>query len=200
MKLLRDLLFCLLALGAGLAPVAATAAGSASEITIRNSAIEKMLLAELFIDRGRYYLLPETACQYAYADSPRVTIAKGRVRIDVRLSGRFSAVVDEQCAGGTSDVVQVALSARPTFAGEKIVLTDIRVDEISNEAYRMLLQQFLASAIPRAISIDVRQGLQRLLADRQSTYDVVVDRFSTSEIVAENNQLRVALTFAMTAR
>ena len=53
----------------------------ASEIAIQNSAIEKMLMDELFIDRGRYNLLPEPRCQYAYVDSPAVAISQGGVRI-----------------------------------------------------------------------------------------------------------------------
>lgn len=179
---------------------AAAAAGSLSELTIHNTAIQKMLMNELFIDEGRYHLLPTTACQYAYVDSPVVTLSQGRVRIRARVSGKISMEVGDQCVGTRSDVVQVAVSARPAFSGEKLVLTDIRVDEISNEGYRVLLQQFLASAIPRAIEIDVRQGLQRILADRQSTYEVVVDRLAVTDIMAENNQLRAKLVFGLTAR
>lgn len=179
---------------------AATAAGPLSELTIHNTAIQKMLMNELFIDEGRYHLLPTTACQYAYVDSPVVTLSQGRVRIKARVSGKVSMEVGDQCVGTRSDVVQVAVSARPVFSGEKLVLTDIRVDEISNEGYRVLLQQFLASAIPRAIEIDVREGLQRILADRQSTYEVVVDRLSVTDITAENNRLHARLTFGLTAR
>lgn len=179
---------------------AATAAGPLSELTIHNTAIQKMLMNELFIDEGRYHLLPTTACQYAYVDSPVVTLSQGRVRIKARVSGKISMEVGDQCVGTRSDVVQVAVSARPVFSGEKLVLTDIRVDEISNEGYRVLLQQFLASAVPRAIEIDVREGLQRILADRQSTYEVVVDRLSVTDITAENNRLHARLTFGLTAR
>ncbi|MBX9963727.1 MAG: hypothetical protein K2Y35_11770 [Burkholderiales bacterium] len=178
----------------------AAAAGPLSELTIRNTAIQKMLMNELFIDDGRYHLLPPTTCQYAYVDSPAVTLAQGRIRIKARLSGKVSMEVGDQCVGTRSDVVQVTMSAKPTFPGEKLVLTDIRVDEISNEGYRALLQQFLASAIPRAITIDVRDGLQRILADRQSTYEVLVDRLAVTELSAENNQLHITLTFGLTAR
>lgn len=181
-------------------PGRTTAAGPMSELTIQNTAIQKMLMNELFIDEGRYHLLPQTACQYAYVDSPAVALSQGRVRIKARVSGKLAVEVDDQCIGGKSDVVQVAISARPAFSGEKVVLTDIRVDEISNEAYRILLQQFLASAIPRAVEINVREGLQRILADRQSTYEVVVNQLSVTDLRAENNQLHAKLTFALTAR
>lgn len=179
---------------------AAAAAGPLSELTIHNTAIQKMLMNELFIDEGRYHLLPQTACQYAYVDSPVVSLSQGRVRIKARLSGKVAMEVGDQCVGTRSDVVQVKVSAKPTFSEERLVLTDIRVDEISNEGYRVLLQQFLASAIPRAVTIDVREGLQRILSDRQSTYDVSVDRLSVTDIVAEDDQLRARLTFGLSAR
>ena len=193
--LLRSL-SCLLLLLPGALP----AADTASEIAIQNTAIEKMLINELFIDRGRYNLLPETRCQYAYLDSPAVAISQGRVRIKVRLSGKLAVEVGDQCVGSGSDVVRLTVSGKPTFSGEKIGLTDIRVDEVSNEAYRVLLQQFLESAVPRAVQINVREGLQRMLADRQAKYEVVVSQLSVTDLTAENNVLRAVLTFALSAR
>jgi hypothetical protein len=184
----------------GMRPGASMAAGPASELTIQNTAIQKMLMDELFIDKGRYQLLPQTACQYAYVDSPTVTLSQGRVRIKVRVSGKLALEVGDQCVGSASDVVRVAISGRPVFSGEKLVLTDIKVDEVSNEAYRVLLQQFLESAIPRAVEINVREGLQRMLATRHSTYDVVVSQLSVTDLTAENNLLSAMLTFSLTAR
>ena len=189
-------LLCLLFL----LPGALFAEGPVSEIAIQNTAIEKMLMEELFIDRGRYNLLQETRCQYAYLDSPSVTISQGRVRIKVRLSGKLAVEVGEQCVGGGSDVVRLTVSGKPTYAGEKIGLTDIRVDEVSNEAYRMLLQQFLESAVPRAVNINVREGLQRVLADRQAKVEVTVSQLSVTELIAENNILHTSLTFSLSAR
>lgn len=200
MNNLRIAFCCFLALAPGILPGASLAAGPASELTIQNTAIQRMLMDELFIDKGRYHLLAQTACQYAYVDSPAVTVSQGRVRIKVRLSGKLALEVGDQCVGGASDVVRVAISGRPTFSGEKLVLTDIKVDEVSNEAYRVLLQQFLESAIPRAVEINVREGLQRMLATRQSTYEVVVNQLSVADLTAEDNQLHATLTFALTAR
>src|SRR5258706_8246576 len=200
MNILRIAVCCFLALAPGILPGAALAAGPASELTFQNTAIQKMLMDELFIEKGRYLLLAQTACQYAYVDSPAVTVSQGRVRIKVRLSGKLALEVGDQCVGGAGDVVRVAISGRPTFSGEKLVLTDIKVDEVSNEAYRVLLKQFLESAIPRAVEINVREGLQRMLATRQSTYEVLGNKLSVSDLTAEDNQLHATLTFSLTAR
>jgi hypothetical protein len=200
MKFLPTIVSCALALTLGILPGASMGAGAAGELTIQNTAIQKMLMDELFIDKGRYHLLPQTACQYAYVDSPAVTVSQGRVRIKVRLSGKLAVEVGDKCVGGASDVVHIAISARPAFSGDKLVMTDIKVDEVSNEAYRVLLQQFLESAIPRAVEINLREGLQRMLATRQSTYEVVVSQLSVADLTAENNQLHATLTFSLTAR
>lgn len=200
MKILHLITVPALAVALVILPGASTAAGPAGDLTIQNTAIQKMLMDELFIDKGRYYLLPQSTCQYAYVDSPAVTVSQGRVRIKVRLSGRLAMEVGDQCVGGNSDVVHIAISGRPTFSGEKLVLTDVKVDEVSNEAYRMLLQQFLESAIPRAVEINVRAGMQRMLADRPSTYEVVVNQLSVTDLTAENNQLHATLSFSLTAR
>ena len=200
MKMFRVVVFYVLAVAFGTLPGASKAAGQASELTIQNTALQKMLMDELFIDKGRYHLLAQTACRYAYVDSPAVTLSQGRVRIKARVSGKLAMEVGNQCVGSTGDVVRVAISGRPTFSGEKLVLTDIKVDEVSNEAYRLLLQQFIESAIPRAVEINVREGLQRMLATRRSTYEVVVDQLSVTELTAENNQLHATLVFSLMAR
>jgi ribosomal protein L13 len=199
MKTLRIVVFCLLVAAPDIAPIGA-APGLASELTFQNTAIEKMLMDELFIDKGRYHLLKQTACQYAYLDSPAVTLSEGRVRIRVRLSGKLAVEVADQCVGGAGDVVNVVVSGRPVFSGENIALTDVKVDEVSKEAYRLLLTQFVESAIPRAVEINVREGLQRMLATRQSTYEVAVNQLSVVDLTAENNQLHATLTFSLTAR
>ena len=200
LKTLRNIVLGFIALCAGMLPGTSIAADAASELTIQNTAIQKMLMDELFIDKGRYHLVQQTVCQYAYVDSPAVTLSEGRVRIKARVSGKLAVEVGEQCVGGGADVVNVTISGRPTFSGEKIVLTDIKVDEVSKEAYRLLLQQFLDSAIPRAVEINVREGLQRMLATRQSTYEVVVNKLSVVDLTAENNQLHATLTFSLMAR
>ncbi|MFN0039356.1 MAG: hypothetical protein ACKVP2_07595 [Burkholderiales bacterium] len=198
MKILRSFLFS--ASFAGLLHSEASfSAEPAGELTIRNTALQKMLVDELFIDKGRYPLIPPTSCQYGYLDSPSVTISEGRVRIKVRLSGQLAMEVSGQCVG-SADVVRIAVSAQPAVSADQLILTDIQVDEISNEAYRILLTQFVRSAIPRAIHIDLREGVQRMFAARQSSWEVVVEKFSLGELIAENNQLRATVSFSLTAK
>ena len=108
-----------------------------SEITIRSSAMRKMLMDQLFVDRGRYFLLRQSQCQFAYLESPVVAVAVGRVAIKARLTVHLGGEADGRCAGA-GESFDVIVSARPYFSGENIGLTDIRIDDISNEFYRML--------------------------------------------------------------
>ena len=199
-NVVRVALFCFMALAGGIAPGTSLAADTTSDLTILNTAIQKMLMDELFIDKGRYPLLPPTACQYAYVDSPAVTLSEGRVRIKARVSAKLAVEVGSECVGSSGDMVNVTVSGRPVFSGENIMLTDIKVDDVSKEAYRLLLQQFLESAVPRAVQINVREGLQRVLATRQSSYDVVINKLSVVDLTADNNQLHASLTFSLLAR
>lgn len=53
---------------------------------------------------------------------------------------------------------------------------------------------------PAGMKINIREGLQRMLTDRQSTYEVVVNQPSVGDLTAEDNQLHATLTFSLTAR
>ena len=171
----------------------------AADIVIENTAIEKMLMDEVFIDRGRYHLLPETRCQFAYLTSPAVSISQGRVRLKSRLTGRLGIEVGGQCSG-LSDAFDVTVSGQPYFSGERLGLKDLRVDDVSNPVYKPMLQVLATQALPQAIDINLREGVQQVLAGRRPSYQVEVSRLSVTELTAENNRLSARLDFAVSAR
>ena len=57
MNILRIVVFCSLAVSLSILPGALLAAGTASELTIQNTAIQKMLMDELFKSRIRCSIL-----------------------------------------------------------------------------------------------------------------------------------------------
>jgi hypothetical protein len=185
--------------GLGVALFLLSPAAPASEISIENTAIEKLLLDQVYIDKGRYHLVPETRCQYGYLTSPSVSISQGRVRLKSRLTGRLGFEVGGQCSG-LSDAFDVTVSGQPYFSGERLGLKDVRIDEVSNPLYKPMLQVLAAEALPRAIDINLRQGVQSVLAGQRSPYDVAVGRLSVTELTAENNRLFARLDFAVSAR
>ena len=188
-----------LLLGLSGALLSLTAAGQASEITIEHTAIEKMLMDQVYVDRGRFHVMPEAQCQYAYLTSPAVSIAGGRVRIKTRLTGMFGALVGGQCSG-MSDAFDVTVSAVPYFSGESLGLKDVRVEEVGNPVYQPVLQALMTQTVAPALEINLRQGLQRLLSDARAPYAVVIGRLDVSDIRAEGNRLSARLSFDMLAR
>lgn len=187
--------YLLLGLAAGL--LACPCLGS--EITIESSAIEKMLMDQVYVDRGRFHVLPEETCQYAYLSSPAVSITNGRMRIKTRLTGQFGAEVAGQCSG-LSDAFDVTVSAIPYFSGDALTLKDVQVEEVGNPVYRPILQALMTRTVAPAIVIDLRQGLQRLLAGQRLPYAVVIERLDVQELHADDNRITARLSFKLLAR
>ncbi|HWQ39964.1 MAG TPA: hypothetical protein VNM24_15380 [Burkholderiales bacterium] len=171
--------------------------GAAAEIVIENTAIEKTLMQQLFVDAGRYHLVAGTRCQYAYLTAPSIAISRGRISLTSRLTGRLGIEVGGQCSG-VSDAFDVTLSGQPYFSGERLGLKDLRIDEVSNPLYKPMLQALLTQALPRAIDINLREGVQKVLAGQG--YDVVVNRLSVTDLVSDGNRVRAKLDFAVSAR
>lgn len=175
------------------------AAGAESEITISNTAMRKMLMDQLYTDRGKYHLLRGSPCQFAYMESPTVSISRGRVSLSTRLTGLLGMDGAGGCIG-SPESFDVTVSGRPYFSGEYLGLTDMRVDQVSNELYRIVLQNFLDLALPRALEINLRQGLQQLISDQRSSYEVSVSRLVVNNLTADNNRLHANVSFALSAR
>ena len=175
------------------------AAGAESEITISNTAMRKMLMDQLYTDRGKYHLLRGSPCQFAYMESPAVSISRGRVSLSTRLTGLLGMDGAGGCIG-SPESFDVTVSGRPYFSGEYLGLTDMRVDQVSNELYRIVLQNFLDLALPRALEINLRQGLQQLISDQRSSYEVSVSRLVVNNLTADNNRLHANVSFALSAR
>jgi len=190
----------LCALGGWLVLVLAWPAfGADSDITIESTALRKMLVDQLFTDRGRYHLLRQSACQFAYLESPVVAVAAGRVGIKARLTGWLGLEADGSCTGA-GDSFDVTVSGKPYFSDGNLGLANIRVDQVPNELYRIVLQQFLDLALPRALTIDLRQGLQSAIAEQNSSYEVVVSKLAITNLTAENDRIHAYLSFSLSAR
>lgn len=180
--------------------LAAISTAHANEIIIENTGMEKMLREQVFRDEGQYHLIQRTRCQYAALDSPSVTISGGRLFIKSHLSSRLGLETGTGCADAGGDSFFLTVSARPTFQGEMLGLTDIRLDDISKEFYRPFLQGFMQTVIPRLVQINLREGVQRMLASGQTSLDMTVTKLSLTELSAENNRVRAKIAFTLTAK
>ena len=96
-----------------LALTAALAAPSAHaiDLVVHASMVAKALKAQLFTDRGRYYLRRPDRCNDPYLENPTVSFKEGCVYIGAHFAGRIGALIGGVCQSGTepSDIM--------TFAG-----------------------------------------------------------------------------------
>ena len=191
---------CLLALvSLGILLAAGLASGAESEITISNTAIRAMLMDQLYTDDGKFHLLRGARCQFAYLELPAVVITRGRVHIRTRLTGMLGVEDAGGCAGSTESF-HVTVSGEPYFSGEFLGLTDLSVDQVSNELYRLVLQNVLDQAVPRAIEINLREGLEQLIAGQGASYEVRVSKLEVTNLVADEDRVHANLSFALSAR
>jgi hypothetical protein len=63
-----------------------------------------------------------------------------------------------------------------------------------------MLQVLATQGLPQAIDINLREGVQQVLAGQRPSYQVEVGRLSVTELTAENNRLSARLDFAVSAR
>jgi hypothetical protein len=179
--------------------VAATAWSADSTLVIENTAIEKTLREQLFTDKGRFWLNNTDACNQSWLESPKVTASGGRLRIGVFFSGRVGAQVGGQCVGG-ADAFNVTASGKPFFRDGRLGVEDIRIDSLSKEIYRPLLEPVFSSMVPKALDVNLKESVVRLLAGRTAPYVVEIKELVATEVTAEADRVNVRLQFDLRVR
>ena len=179
--------------------VAATAWSADSTLVIENTAIEKKLREQFFTDKGRFWLNNTDACNHSWLESPKVAASAGRLRIGVFFSGRVGAQVGGQCVGG-ADAFNVTASGKPFFRDGRLGVEDIRIDALSKEMYRALLQPVFSSMVPKALDVNLKETVVKLLAGRTAPYEVQINELVASEVTAEADRVNVKLQFDLRVR
>jgi hypothetical protein len=179
--------------------VAVTASAADSTLVIANTAIEKTLREQFFTDKGRFWLNNTDACNQSWLESPKVTASGGRLRIGVLFSGRVGAQVGGQCVGG-ADAFNVTASGKPFYRDGRLGVEDIRIDSLSKEIYRPLLQPVFSSMVPKALDVNLKETVVRLLAGRTAPYEVEINELVATEVTADADRVNVRLQFDMRVR
>jgi len=178
----------------------ATAAWSAdSTLVIENTAIEKKLREQFFTDKGRFWINNADACNQSWLESPKVTALAGRLRIGVFFSGRVGASVGGQCMGG-ADAFSVTASGKPFFRDGRLGVEDIRIDSISKEIYRPLLQPVFGSMVPKALDINLKETVVAMMAGRTAPYEVQINELIATEVTADADRVNVKIQFDLRVR
>jgi hypothetical protein len=128
---------------------------SASELVIGREALQTVVVASVFKDQGRWYLI-KGKC-YAYLERPHVALEAARVIIDAHLSSRLGLTVGDSCVG-TELVSDVKVSGKLVGSGSHIEIDDIRIDNVQDENTRKiidLLQSATGGSLPKSANIDL---------------------------------------------
>jgi len=179
--------------------VAAAAWPADSTLVIESTAIEKKLREQFFTDKGRFWINNADACNQSWLESPKVTALAGRLRIGVFFSGRVGASVGGQCMGG-ADAFNVTASGKPFFRDGRLGVEDIRIDSISKEIYRPLLQPVFGSMVPKALDINLKETVVALMAGRTAPYEVQINELIATEVTADADRVNVKLQFDLRVR
>jgi len=179
--------------------VTASAWPADSTLVIESTAIEKKLREQFFTDKGRFWINNADACNQSWLESPKVTALAGRLRIGVFFSGRVGASVGGQCMGG-ADAFNVTASGKPFFRDGRLGVEDIRIDSISKEIYRPLLQPVFGSMVPKALDINLKETVVAMMAGRTAPYEVQINELIATEVTADADRVNVKLQFDLRVR
>ena len=151
----------------------------ASELIIGREALQTLVVASVFKDQGRWYLV-KGKC-YAYLERPHVALDAARVIIDAHLSSRLGLTVGDSCVG-TELMSDVKVSGTLVGSGTHIEIDDIRIDNVQDESTRKIID-LLQSATGKLLaeigehrSLAVAQANERAGNGYQSVGDESGDR------------------------
>lgn len=187
-------------IGLSVALVVCSPSGAA-DITLYASAIDTALKTEIFASDGKYLLSGEVkSCSYAYLERPSTSLRDGRIFVRMHFSGRAGIPNGATCVG-PGEAFWLTVSGRPYFQGELVGITDFRLEEGQDVyGYGPLLEGFLASSVPKALNLNLRQEVMKILTSTATPYKVFLPRLELQKVVAENNALRVLFDFSLEGR
>ena len=173
---------------------------SASELILEHTAIEKTLKRDVFNAKGdRYHLVDATTCAYSYLESPQVSIAAGRLKIKSHFISQVASQIGGECVG-SSDEFDITVSGRPVYRNDKLVMDDVKVDDVTNLAWLPLIEVFIKSAAPHVLEINLKEAIQRMFKDASTPYEVRIEKILVSKLLAEDNKIKATFDFVLQAR
>lgn len=170
----------------------------AGELVIGRNAVQAIVVSALFKDQGRWYLSKGTC--YAYLETPKVSLATGRLVMDAHLSSRVGLEVNDSCVG-TGLASDVQLSGQFVGSGSQLTLQDIKIENVKDDATRQaldLLQSAAGASLPRAVNIDLMQLLNPAIVPGTSI-KVSVTGVAIAGVKTQPENITVSFDFKLRA-
>lgn len=173
----------------------------AVELEVRYNALERLLASQMFTQEGRKYVRgnPQTKCDFAYLESPRVRGRAGRLHIEARFSGRRAMDFFGRCIG-LGDSFDVAIDALPVYREGAITLAAVAVASPGEDSFyvrrvRSAMEKSLGAQFSYRIADDARRMLEET---RSPGLRQQLRRFEVVEIRVTGEGLVLRLDFALT--
>jgi hypothetical protein len=181
---------------------AATAlpAAPSSTLSLGPRGVQTLVVEQLFDRKGRWYLIDDEGVCYTYLESPRVRLTPDRLVLKAHLVSRLGQRFGSNCVG--ADLVSdVTVSGKVRGSGHQLMLDDIRIDHVDDEAVRNALNlalQVNPDSIPRTARIDVLEPLRKQ-AFTAGGFAVHVDEMHIANITTRNDTLVIQFDLNLSA-
>jgi hypothetical protein len=183
---------------AAVAPALPTAAGSSLSLGPRG--VQSLVAEQLFSRDGRWYLIDDEGVCYTYLESPHVRVASDRLVLKAHMVSRLGQRFGNNCVG-VDLASNVTVSGRVRGSDHELILDDIRIDRVDDEAARNALNlavQVDPDTIPRTARIDVQESLRKQ-AFTAGGFAVHVDQVHIASITTRNDTLVIQFELSLSA-
>jgi hypothetical protein len=120
-------------------------------LVVHTSTVVKALKAQVFKDKGRYYLRRPDRCNDPYLENPTVSFKQGRIYVGAHFAGRIGALVGGACQSATEPGA-IMPSARPVLRSQEAALEDVRIESADKPIVAAALQNLIGASSPTTSS------------------------------------------------
>ena len=165
----------------------------AIDLVVHASVVVKALKAQLFKDRGRYYLSRPDRCNDPYLENPTVSFKQGRVYVGAHFAGRIGALIAGVCQSATEPSA-IMLSARPVVRLQEAALEDVRLESADKPMVAAALQNLIGADSLSRLHVDLLEAVRPLTApDKTAPYAILVRALELSNLTVQNDELHVSV-------
>ena len=165
----------------------------AIDLVVHSSVVAKALKAQVFKDKGRYYLQRPDRCSDPYLENPTVSFEQGRVYVGAHFAGRIGALIGGVCQSATEPSA-IMLSARPVLRSQLAALEDVRLEAADKPMVAAALQNLIGANSLSRLHIDLLEAARVLTApNKTAPYTIIVRALTLNNLTVQNEELHVTV-------
>jgi hypothetical protein len=174
-------------------------ASASSVLSLGPRSVQTLVTDQLFNRGGRWYLIDDGVC-HTYLDSPHTRLELDRLVLSAHLSSRLGQRIGNNCAGADF-ASNVVLSGKLRGTEHRLILDDIRIDHVDDDATRDALNlalQLTSQSIPRAASFDVLEYVRKQVVAPQGS-SVHLDQLSIVNIATRSDAVVIRFDLGLSS-